>query len=324
MRRWHLGGMALLLAAGSITAVGATTASASADPQGKPFDGANLKERSVTYDKLDLADGDIPASKVAGVLSQSALDQLAADLTAGLQAATWRDDQLREQVSTVSYRLEDLRESLSRPTWEPMVHWTNLFSMPDGFADGIDDVDGGRAVDVVCASLCISDAEIAEVSAHKIRGHIASDQLEGNIGSQLIADRSITAADLAGSYGFYDQEVEAGAVTSEKIRDDAVELRDLSPEVRQWLPRITSSTTGTPGGSVTVAAGERAALLLPAAGVRPGDFLSVAPPALSDPLLFAGALSSSPDTVSVWVYNPGASDLAITGTWQVSWISLSP
>lgn len=326
MRRWHMGGAALLLAAGSLTAVGVSTASAAADPQGKPFDGANLRDASVTYSKLALADGDIPAAKVAGVLSQSALDQLAADLAAGLEAADVRFDQLGADVSSVRTSLGDLRDALGSAAAEPgtgLVHWSQLLGMPPGFVDGQDDVDGGAAADLICASLCVSDAEIADISAHKIQGHIAPGQLAGDITGQLIADASLTAADLAGAYDHQGVEVQAGAVSSAQIKDDAVELRDLSPEVREWLPRITVATVGTPGGQVTIPAGERAQVVLPTAGIGPGDFLSVSPPVMSGQLLFAGAQTGS-DAVSAWVLNAGASEAVLVGDWQVSWIDVTP
>jgi hypothetical protein len=321
MRVSHVWGAALLLAASCVTAAGATAASAASSTQGQPFDGANLKDGSVSYSKLALADGDIPAAKVAGVVSRSALDQLAADLSAGLTAADGRIDQLDGDVSAVEQGLDDLRSDLSSAsTGAELVHWSQLFGIPSGFDDGVDDVDGGAAADLICASACVSDAEIAGVSANKIQGYISPDQLAGGIGGQLIGDGSLTAADLAGEYDAQDREIQLGAVTGEKILDGTVAFRDLSSQVLQRISPIVANSTA---GDVSIPAGQRVQVALMAPGIAPGDFLSVSPPMLADPLLFGGARVTAANEVTAWIFNPGSADVVLTGYFQIFAIDIT-
>jgi hypothetical protein len=322
MRKSHLW-MALLLMAGCVTAAGATAASAASSTQGQPFDGANLKDGSVSYSKLALADGDIPAAKVNGVVSQSALDQLAADLSLGLTAADGRIDQLDGDVSAVERDLNDLRSDLSSASTGPgFVHWSQLFGSPSGFADGVDDVDGGAAADLICASVCVSDAEIAGVSANKIQGHISSEQLAGGIDGELIDDGSLTAEDLAGEYDdAQGSEIQKGAVTGEKISDGTVAFRDLSSQVLQRISPIAVNATA---GSVSIPAGQRVEVALMAPGIAPGDFLSVSPPMLADPLLFGGARVTAEGSVTAWIFNPGSAEVFLTGYFHIFGIDITP
>lgn len=281
MGKRHVWGAALLLAASSVIGVG--TAAASAAPEdsrgGEPFDGANLRDGSVSYSKLNLLTGDIPASKVDGVVSQPALDQLAADLGGQL-------DDVRTRLSAVENR-------------DGAVHWSEVLGRPSGFADGVDDVDGGIAGNLLCGGACVDGGEIV--------------------------DGSVSAVDLAGRYDdMSGAEAQPGAVTSAKILDRTVELRDLSNEVLLLLHAADAALAEVPA-DVSVPAETRQTVVLDVAAASPGDFLSVSPPSLPGTLLFAGARVSEAGRVAVEIYNPaaGAQTLPASTLFQVFTLDLA-
>ncbi|MGH2684692.1 MAG: tail fiber domain-containing protein [Actinomycetota bacterium] len=96
-----------------------------------------------------------------------------------------------------------------------MVHWDNLTNVPAGFADDVDDVDGGTASDLVCAA-CVSTGELdfdpatqSELDGHN---HLGEHWSGGFLGAPafrvsntdnggIAIQGSATATGTAGLYG---------------------------------------------------------------------------------------------------------------------------
>ena len=93
------------------------------------------------------------------------------------------------------------------------VSWFKLRDVPAGFKDGTDAIDGGLAADLACTG-CVD----------------ANDLGNDSVESAEIKNGTITAADLAGTYGSDPAQTETtpGAVTSEKIADGTILGRDLA------------------------------------------------------------------------------------------------
>lgn len=94
-----------------------------------------------------------------------------------------------------------------------LVSWWNLENVPVGFADNTDNIDGGTAANLECQR-CVNAADIGNEA----------------VGTAEIANGTITAADLAGTYNTDGSQTESviGAVTSEKIADGTISARDLA------------------------------------------------------------------------------------------------
>lgn len=118
-------------------------------------------------------------------------------------------------------------------TGDNLVHWENLDGVPTGVLDR-------EALDVQCASTCVSNAEIAGLATSKLTGTITASQLQGGITSALIQDGTITADDLAGSDS---GTVVTGAVTSEKIKDGDIQTRDLAGTYAAGVETVVGAVT---------------------------------------------------------------------------------
>lgn len=90
------------------------------------------------------------------------------------------------------------------------VSWFNIRDLPAGFADDTDEVDGGRAGDLLCADAgCVDAWELASgavTGSHIVNGAIGASHLATDaVGSDEILDGSVATFDLAD-----------GAVTTDK------------------------------------------------------------------------------------------------------------
>ena len=223
--------------------------------------------------------------------------------------------------------------------------WSGLTGVPAGFADGIDDVgsmrwsdltgipadlldgddDGTAGLASLLSQLGSDDGtpnetdDLVSFSQLKHLGSAAGGRIlgsfiqDGTIQGQDVAAGAITSTNLAGTYT-ESIETTAGAVTGEKIRDGGIEGRDLGSVVT-----VTTQTVDP----LPVAAGTRAAVTFPIAGVRANDLVTVSPPAnLEQDLLFAGSDVLADGEVTVYLHNPTAA--AVDGsmqTWKVRWLN---
>lgn len=215
--------------------------------------------------------------------------------------------------------------------------WSGLTGVPSGFADGIDDVgstrwsdltgipadlldgddDGSAGLTELMSRLESNDGAPNEdddlVSFSKLKdleGRILGSFIQnGTIEGLDVAAGAITAANLAGTYTGSIEAV-AGAVTSEKILDGSIEGRDLGTVV---------TVATQPVDPPSVAAGTRAAVTIPIAGVRANDLVTVSPPAgLEQDLVFAGSDVLLDGEVTVYLHNPTAAAVdGSTQTWKV-------
>ena len=80
-----------------------------------------------------------------------------------------------------------------------LVDWTRLKGVPLDFADNIDNVDGGTASNLNCASAtptCVQDAEIEGVSGSKVTSAVANATNAANATTAATATTALTATDL--------------------------------------------------------------------------------------------------------------------------------
>lgn len=130
-------------------------------------------------------------------------------------------------VDQLKADLQDIDDDADRPDTsavegqgvndgDGLVSWWNLENVPSGFADNTDNIDGGTATNLSCVGCVTAD-------------HIGNDSVE----SAEIKNGTITAGDLAGTYGTDSAQTESviGAVTSEKIADGSISTRDLAAGV---------------------------------------------------------------------------------------------
>jgi len=197
----------------------------------------------------------------------------------------------------------------------PDLTWGNLTGIPSDLLDGDDD--GSAAVGVLRSELANDDGTPNgfgdPVSFSRIKDLTSSVSGDGRITGEFVRDESIegqdirngtiTASDLAGSDAAGASVV--GAVTSEKIADGTIQVRDLASGV---LDRIVT-TTSLPSNSILP--GDRAAVEVLVPGVDPLDIVVVSPPAsLNSGLVFAGSDVLQAGTVTIYLHNITAAPIA--------------
>jgi hypothetical protein len=253
--------------------------------------GEKIRDESV--ESRDISDGTVNSGDIA--TNTITLDDLAAH---AVDSAVIRDAEVRAP----DLAGDDEDSDPAAPGMQPIAGAVTSEKVRDESVQSRDIRDGA-----------VSSADIATNT-------ITVDDLAARaVDSAVIRDGEVRVSDLAGDDGDSHPNMPGvqsitGAVTSEKIADGQVASRDLAPGV---LDRYTSRVSVDPA---TIEPGSRAAVTIPSPHVRPGDLVTVSPPAgLAEDLIFAGSREAlGQGEVIVYLYNASGDAIDDTAqTWTI-------
>ena len=142
------------------------------------------------------------------------------------------------------------------------VHWDNLAGVPEGFADGADDGDGGGGGPITGADVTDSTLTGADLAARTLQGtHLAARTLTGNeialetISGDNILDDSVRSADVRDG-ALTGVDVKNGSLTADDLADSTITSLKIANRT------ILEEDLAFPAGDVTA--------VLPGAGLTGG------------------------------------------------------